>query len=159
MTDWKCGEQLNSFGTNINRQRLQCTANCLFFQGNNRDFYAALQFLSGSGPMMAMVERLMAGISGTAAGNDPSHFLFNEYPATQLPVARQSNVFLSPFEFYFYHFANAPVRRHQLFNSGGGLGHGSPAGDGGSVSDMLYPLLVEVSVFFILPFIFVSSHA
>ena len=83
------------------------------FQGNNRDFYAALQFLNSGGPMLALVERLMsAGVGGS------NEVIYNEFPSTQLPATTVQQpahaVFLSPFEFYFYHFANAPVRKHQL---------------------------------------------
>ena len=63
--------------------------------------------------MLALVERLMsAGVGGS------NEVIYNEFPSTQLPATTVQQpahaVFLSPFEFYFYHFANAPVRKHQL---------------------------------------------
>ena len=63
--------------------------------------------------MLALVERLMsAGVGGS------NEVIYNEFPSTQLPATTVQQpahaVFLSPFEFFFYHFANAPVRKHQL---------------------------------------------
>ena len=103
--------------------------------GSNRDFYAAYEFLRASGPMIELVERLMT--SQASGGGSDAYYMMYEFPASQLPPGRDNkgNLALTAFEYYFYHFANSPVRRHQL--SGGQQGLANNA------CDFLYPLLFE----------------
>ena len=93
-----------------------------------RDFYAVQSFLSacGNGPFVTLLNRLK-----------DVYPLF-EYPATQLPIttqyhSNQGNVFLNAFEFYFYHFFNLPLRRHQHYQST----------SQNTATDSVYPILVE----------------
>ena len=63
-----------------------------------------------------------------------------EYPTSQLPsprmnVLNQGNIFLSAFEFYFYHFFNLPIRRHNLYQG--------TTSQSNVVTESLYPVLVE----------------
>ena len=113
---------------------------------SNKDFYASFSFLSANGPMMDLVDRLTTHLSGQGHSGE----LF-EYPTTQLPAFRQEAggnraTYLTPFEFYFYHFANCPVRRHLLtFNSQ------QQPGMATNVGDYLYPRLLEDYLSYFLP--------
>ena len=95
---------------------------------HQKEFYAVQYFLSAcnDGPLIALLNRLT------------DVFPLYEYPATQLPTNRQgqgnsTNIFLNAFEFYFYHFFNLPLRRQTLYQ---GVNQGS-------VTDSVYPILVE----------------
>ena len=96
---------------------------------NQRDFYAVQSFLSAcyGGPFITLINRLT------------DVYPLYEYPATQLPNAgqnlgNQGNVFLSAFEFYFYHFFNLPLRRQNVYQG---------VNQSNVVTDSLYPILVE----------------